>query len=236
MSDDSDRESQVSDMDMGAEPVPCEPRLEHFKVEFDPSWDYESVARSLFLPDKKMLVVGENFTKNKHVHFQGYTDLAERTFANKRQKLADKHCTRDPTNIMYRPNSRPISAAKRAVTEVGFQYICKEPPSAHNPIFSILFTDEELAELHAASKAHVEKLKMTTQDFLWSKMNRCFFSKDFASCGNMCVQLIMREYKKEDKKLTRFIMSDIINAIYRHKDCPEAWYPQIFAAITSGRF
>jgi len=226
MSDESDRESQVSDMDMGPELVPTEPRLEHFKVEFDPSWDYEAIARSLFLPDKKILVVGENFTKNKHVHFQGYTDLAERTFNNKRQKLAEKHCTRDKTNIMYRPNARPISAAKRAVTEVGFQYMCKEPPSAHNPIFSILFTPEELAELHAASKDLVEKKKFKTIDFIHENMEpeRVAKALDKESCNHVwtkALQRVAKEMRANNKLISQHTRRDIVNGLFSHPSCPD---------------
>jgi len=235
MSDESDRESQVSDIDMGDDIVPCPPRLEHFKVEFDPSWDYEAVARSLFLPDHKMLVVGENFTKNKHVHFQGYTDLAERTFSNKRQKLADKHCTRDPGNIMFRKNARPISAAKRAVNEVGFQYMCKEPPSAHNPIFSILFTDEELAELHAASKEHVEKKKFKTIDFIHANFKKEDFFNDSEGTKktwSKALRLVCAEMRREGRLISQHTRRDIVNGLFSHPDCTE--YAQIF--FLNGKF
>jgi len=162
---------EISDLDAGSPQYGPEPvyRLEHFKVNYDPTWDYEGVAESMFdgprilvMPEKKLMI-------GHHVHFQGYTSYSQRTFVNMRGKLALKHYTRttEPKN----PNSRPCSAGGKASDETGFQYMCKE---GMVPLYSKGFTPEELQELKWKSDAHVEKLKVALEEYLretWKTKN-----------------------------------------------------------------
>ena len=214
-------------MDMGDERC-SEPRLVHFKCRHDPGWDYKSIANTLFVPHKKILVVGEKWFSNPHVHMQGYTYDAPRTFADKISALAKTHCTRDPNHISYvGPKARPMSQGSGNVNLTGFQYMTKEPFSAHNPIFQNGFTQEELEALHAASDAHVEKIKFKVRDYLNEVLTQADFDKAKASerpsrmMYALAVKYVVRAMRKEGKNMTMHTKRDIINALIHHPMCSE---------------
>jgi hypothetical protein len=91
--------------------------MEHFKVNFDQTWDYAKIAQKMFLLEPyQCLVMKEHANMaNTHVHFQGYTKCTPASFSNKRKRLAKHHYTRKTD-----PKSRPISACKRACDSVDF--------------------------------------------------------------------------------------------------------------------
>jgi len=222
MSTGDDQDSQQSDMDMGPEPVPIEPYLQSFKMDFDPTgFDYQGVAESLFLPGK-ILVVAEKLTTNAHVHFHGYTRDAERTFKNKRQKICDLHYKRNPSNKAYNPKSRPVSAANRPATETGFQYLCKDLPVTRAPLFCTGFTPEELATLHEQSQEHVKKIKESLQDF--------FIAMPIppeALATHKTLKAYSMEYASDkyftdfpEKYNPRYVYIDYVKAMHRRGDIP----------------
>lgn len=229
MSDDGTESetSTHSDMDMGDERS-TEPRLVHFKCRHDPTWDYRSIANSLFLPDQKVLVVGEKWNSNPHVHMQGYTYDAPRTFADKLHALAKTHCTRNPDHVNYvGPKARPMSQGRGTVNVTGFQYMSKEPLSAHNPIFQRGFTQEEIVALHASSEAHVEKIKFKIRDYLHESLTETDFNKAAASekpCAKLygyALLLVAKKLREENKGTTLHTRRDIINALILHPLCPD---------------
>jgi hypothetical protein len=84
---------EISDLDAGPpehRDTPVVYRLEHFKVLYDPSWDYAGVVESMFNGDR-ILVMREQLNLNTHVHFQGYTNYSEHTFLNMCAKLGKQH-------------------------------------------------------------------------------------------------------------------------------------------------
>jgi len=209
-----------SDLDMGDERVPDQPRLVHFKCEFDPTWDWKSIANTLFIPDAKILVVGEKFNKNKHVHLQGYTWDAARTFANRLNELAKSHCSRDPTSLYYRgPKTRPTSQGRNTVDDIGFQYMSKEPLSAHNPIYSNGFTPEELAELHATSTAVVEKKKHEMIEFLHEKLVKTDFHQGWDHLELRAFHYVHDELRRIGKPISFHTRKDVYRAIQSHPEC-----------------
>lgn len=214
-------------MDMADLP-PTEPRLVHFKCEHDPTWDYTSISNTLFLPDQKILVVGEKWKSNPHVHFQGYTLDAPRTFANKLSELAKRHASRDPAHLNYRgPKTRPMSQGRGSVNVTGFQYMSKEPLSAHNPIYQKGFTQEELEELHAASNLHVEKVKFRVRDYLHEVLTDAHFQKADASDTPAkklyaeALRLVAKKLREENKGTTMHTRRDIFNALILHPKCSD---------------
>jgi len=223
MSDDGtgSETSTPSDLDMGDEQLPDQPRLEHFKCEFDPTWDWKGIADTLFLPNEKILIVGEKFNKNKHVHLQGYTYDSHRTFANKLTELAKRHCSRDPTSLYYRgPKTRPTSQGRNTVNYTGFQYMSKEPLSAHNPIYSNGFTQEELVSLHEASNALVEKKKTRIIDMLHEKLKEEDFNQDIVELSRRATRLIVDLLNAEKRAPNQHTRQDMIAGMFTHPLCP----------------
>lgn len=221
MSDDGtgSETSTHSDMDMGDLPA-TEPRLVHFKCRHDPTWDYRSIANSLFLPDQKVLVVGEKWHSNPHVHMQGYTLDAPRTFADKLHALAKTHCTRNPDHTNYiGPKARPMSQGRGTVTVTGFQYMSKEPLSAHNPIFQRGFTQEEIEALHAASTELVEKKKTALKDYLHEKLTPADFQLDMNGLLGVAYGHVDDLLMAEKRAPTQFTRRDTMAALYTHPAC-----------------
>jgi len=214
---------EISDLDAGSPLHGAEPvyRLEHFKVNYDPTWDYEGVAESMFdgprilvMPEKKLMI-------GHHVHFQGYTSYSQRTFVNMRGKLALKHYTRttEPKN----PNSRPCSAGGKASDETGFQYMCKE---GIKPLYSKGFTQAELEELQAKSDAHVEKLKVALEEYLrdeWKKKwPEAYVRAPEEVWGQL--QLMSRGwYEQNKKKAGRFHRQNVVEAMCTLHNKRDKW-------------
>jgi len=223
MSTGDEQDSQQSDMDVGPEPIPTEPYMQSFKVDFDPNLDYQGIAESMFIPGK-ILVVAEKLTSNAHVHFHGYTQDAERTFKNKRQKIADMHYKRNPKSPGFNPKARPVSAANRPASETGFQYLCKELPSTRAPLFSTGFTPEELATLHEQSQAHVKTIKESLQEFLLELVIPPEHRASVKTLKAFVAQAAITDYySKQDRKYnSRFFYNDVVNAMMKRDDIPLA--------------
>lgn len=208
MSSDDDRESQISDMDMGAL-EPTLPHLEHFKCKYDQTWDYPAIANSLFDGDK-VLVQEEKVSTNHHVHFQGYTSMAPRTFGDRMTQLAATHYVKEK-----QPGSRPVKRVKRAVTDTGFQYLMKE---GHKPLYQRGFTDEELEKLAAASQEHVKKLKSSAADILASEephITKIFSYVDDSKKMFCAARFAVGEaYRKEGRSISsRYFKDEVLNAL-----------------------
>lgn len=135
-------------------------RLEHFKVTHDQTWDYKEIADKMF-DGPKVLVQYEKWSSKPHVHYQGYTSYAPRTFENMKNELAAKHYTREKTK-----GSRPVKSVRKEVTEKGFQYLMKE---GHAPEYSRGFTPDELDELAKQSVEYVKELKIGMTKWMHEK-------------------------------------------------------------------
>lgn len=216
MSSDDERGSQISDIDMDEEQV-SGTRLEHFKATYDQNWDYPAIAESLF-DGAKVLVQKEKASSNPHVHFQGYTTLAPRTFTNKMGMLATTHYRR-----MEDPKSRPVSRVKRAVDEKGFQYMMKE---GHAPLYQRGFTEEELAQLAASSKEHVDKMKTSVRDYVRElKIEPHMFTLEHRFdhlFDNTWLQAV-RYVEKNDKAPSQFTRKDTAHGLRMHPNCSDAF-------------
>lgn len=207
------------DMEQG-DLAPTEPRLVHFKCKHDSDWDYKSIADTLFLPDQKILVVGEKWRTNPHVHFQGYTRDAPRTLANKLSDLAKRHSSRNPNHRDYvGPKARPMSQGRGTVTVTGFQYMNKEPFSNHNPLYYKGFTEAELLELQAASAAHVDSLKTSVAELLAE--HEMDFSNDWKTAFKKAWSIVIDNYREVKRNVTRYTKKDVFHYLYHHEKCPK---------------
>jgi len=139
--------------------------LIHWKVNYDPAWDYAELARDLF-GTNKCLIVAEKLCTNAHVHIQGYFDGSERRMEQIKAEWADKHYSKQGPPLKNPEtgkdiNPRPIRCARREVTELGFQYMCKED---RPPLFSRGFTEHELDVLRGKAEEVKEQYKHGIED------------------------------------------------------------------------
>lgn len=206
MSSDDDRASQVSDMDLG--PIePTLPHLEHFKCKYDQTWDYPAIANSLF-DGEQVLVQEEKVSTNHHVHFQGYTSLAPRTFGERMTELAATHYLKQK-----QPGSRPVKRARKGIDIVGFQYLMKE---GQKPLYQRGFTDEMLKELAESSKEHVRDLKFNIRDFITSMELPKGPKMDPPKIYQHVLCEVMWKLREEGKDRTRYTRLDIQNGLLHH--------------------
>lgn len=136
-----------------------EARFVHFKILYDPSWDYKKICKKFFVNDEKYLCVLEHINRpNTHVHFQGMCLLADATVKNRLTRLAAHHHLRK-----INPKSRPTSMSCRPVDVKGFQYMAKELKKeyvlAHNG-----FTLDDLKKLKEDSVMHCTVIKTAVKD------------------------------------------------------------------------
>lgn len=138
-----------------------EPRFYHFKILYDPSWNYPALCKRFFLEDHPYLCVLEHINQpNTHVHFQGSSRLQEATVKARLRRLAHKHHLRK-----LNPKARPTSMKARLPDVTGFQYMAKELKPAY-VLAANKFTEKDLEELKEKSVMHCTKLKTTVRDFL----------------------------------------------------------------------
>lgn len=145
-------------------------RFEHFTVNpHDPSLDWPSICKDLFVEGGKCLVVLENKKKNTlcpHVHVQGETTLAPSTFGDTLTRLiTTKHYKR---KYAGHENARVCKRVRKSVDGLGFQYISKHDDSV--VLFSSGFSAEDLDTLKEASEDYVEQLKHSAEEFVWSHL------------------------------------------------------------------
>lgn len=211
MSSDDDRASQVSDMDLG--PIePTLPHLEHFKCKYDQTWDYPAIANSLF-DGEQVLVQEEKVSTNHHVHFQGYTSLAPRTFGERMTELAATHYLKQK-----QPGSRPVKRARKGIDIVGFQYLMKE---GQKPLYQRGFTDEMLKELAESSKEHVKDLKFNIRDFVKTLDVKIPGKTPPEVYQSVIIQVGQKLYE-EGKDITRYTRQDVKNGLLHHPDSTPA--------------
>ena len=192
-------------------------RLEHFTCKYDPAWNYEEIAEEMF-DGGRYLVMLEKLSTNAHVHFQGETTLAERTFQNKRQELSAQHFIRK-----LKPSARPVKGVSRAVTEEGFQYICKEKTE---PLAVKGFTEEELEVLRAGSERHVQDMKFRLRDYIKDYEIK---AQEFYGDDHDHSRLFYRMLLEADKQLqcmgkdpSRYTKRDVANGLREHPHCTES--------------
>jgi len=192
--------------------------LIHFKCNYDPSWDYASIARRFF-GDGKCLVVAEKMVTNAHVHFQGYS--AHST------ALVDKFITEFAATHYSRkeyPNGRPVKRARRSVDEVGFQYLCKE---SHPPLFVQGFTEEELDELRQKSLDYVkqfgEGFQQVVNDISANGKSVCqMYAEAKMCCGDYCLEV---------DKWPRNFQRAVLLGLLKHPNCSREWKIYIYDRI-----
>lgn len=192
-------------------------RLEHFTCKYDPTWDYEKIAEDMY-DGPRYLVMLEKISTNAHVHFQGETTYAERTFANKRQKLSATHFIRK-----LKPSSRPVKGKKEPATELGFQYVCKE---LNEPLAYKGFTLDELEEMHDNSNMHVKEKKEKMKDYV-KEMSLCptEFMGDDSEHACLFYKVLLdvdRQLKIMDKEPSRYTKRDVANGLRAHKHCNDS--------------
>lgn len=210
--------------------VPTKPRFIHFKCRIDHGWDEKGIADSFFLPDQKILVVLEPGKVNKnHIHFQGYTLDPPRTVTEKLSELAKRHCLRDPTSFYYGgPKCRPVSQISRAATVTGFQFMNEWPLSTHNPRYSNLFTQEELAELKDTRNANVDKKKTRIRDLLAEKMTATDFSGDAKSILMKAARYVNEMLQTDRARSSKHTRFDIFNGLTEHPMCTDQLWKDLW--------
>jgi len=133
-----------------ADQMPATPTLRHFTVRFysdhaDATGAYSTLGRTLFGDNKALIVCEGNIrgtTTKEHCHVQGYSSLSENQLAVKAREILKPFV---PTGI-----SRPLAHKQGDVTELGFQYMCKEyPPKI---LYQSQICDDEIEALADASK------------------------------------------------------------------------------------
>lgn len=186
-------------------------RLEHFVIKHDPAFDYEKIAESLF-DGPKYMVQGEHWTTNAHVHVQGLTSLAERTFENKRGEIAKNHFSRK-----LKPGCKPVQHRRRGtVNEIGFQYMMKE---GHAPLFHKGFTEEELEILKVQSEEHVKKMKTSMQEYvkgLEIPAHKFHNEAGYKDLFYSTVMAVDEQLDAMDKKPTRYTTKDVAQGLRKH--------------------
>jgi len=214
-----------TDSDPGSPTGQIPPTLQHFKVTFDSSWtqeDYLRICDHVFGDSPQVLVVAEKMKQNAHVHFQGYTRYSHETFKKRRTIAKDMHYTQKP-GIGARKGARPVTGGDqdRPVNATGFQYMCKEPPSVTNPVYSRGFTPEQLAELHEKSNAYVENLKFNTFNYVTENVTaERVKTMDPKTLLSKCLLMIAFKLRETKKMKSRHTRTDVINALLHHPDAP----------------
>lgn len=189
-------------------------RLEHFTCKYDPAWDYEKIAEDMF-NGPRYLVMLEKISTNAHVHFQGETSYAERTFANKRQELSATHFIRK-----LKPSARPVKGVNRPVTEQGFQYICKE---LNQPLAVKGFTEEQLEDMWTASQEYVTDKKTKISEFVKElDIPEYMFHGDDEAQSRLFYNCLMNvdSYLSEvDREPSRYTKHDVACGLRAHHHC-----------------
>jgi len=150
--------------DVGSDPEEPEletERLYHFKIKYDPAWNYKEICKKFFMSDHKYLCVVEHVGRiGTHVHFQGYSKINENSMKLKIARLVKHHFERT-----LNPKCRPSSMTCRPPDVKGFQYMAKEAKNeyilAHN-----MFSKEDMKELVKNSELHCAKLKTEVADYV----------------------------------------------------------------------
>lgn len=191
------------------------------KVSYDPSWvqeDYLKICESLFWDSPKILVVAEKLQVNAHVHFHGYSYYAEETFKKKAPALIKPmHYTQKVGTPAYNKKKRPVQGMGMVATELGFQYLVKEPPNAVAPLYQRGFTLEELMELHEKSQAYLKQLKFNIRDFITSmELPKGPKIKEPSDIYKHVLTEVMWKLREEGKDKTRYTRSDIQNGLLHH--------------------
>jgi len=106
---------------------------------------YKKLGQTLFEENKALIVCEGNVrgaSTHEHCHIQGYSRLSDNQFKVKAREIL-KPVT--PSHM-----ARPLSHKQGDVTELGFQYMCKEyPPKI---LYQNLIDDDEIEALADASK------------------------------------------------------------------------------------
>lgn len=224
-------EMELEDIQIPHSPIPSETtssssaesrapeaHLEHFKVLYDQTWDYEKIAKRFFLPEPyQCLVMREHANlPNTHVHFQGYTNIAHGSFQSKLKRLAALHHSRK-----INPKSRPTSMCTRAPDVKGFQYMSKELKA---PLYSHGFTEDQLAELKDLSQGHVKAMKTKVFDLIVAMDPSILNYKGRYDDAKALIAAIIKHLRPqfEDGQITfsKYLKQDIIKGLIARKDLP----------------
>lgn len=197
---------------------PSTVRLEHFTCKYDPAWDYKKIAEDMY-NGPRYLVMLEKLSTNAHVHFQGETDYAERTFANMRQELAKDHFIKK-----LKPTSKPVKGKKDPATEKGFQYIMKESAPTPERILAVKgFTQLQLEDLWEKSEEHVQEQKTKIRDYVKDmEIPEAQFHGGPEEHAHLFYNVLMdvdMKLREMDREPTRYTKRDIAHGLRKHKHC-----------------
>lgn len=137
-----------------------DPHFTHFKIQFDPAWDYAKICKDFFMHTHPYLAILEDVAQNPHVHFQGTTMYSDTTVKHKITGLVKKHYKRK-----YNPKCRPSSMSCRAPDVMGFQYMCKQVKE-ELILVKNMFTLDDIKEMKEHSTLYVKALKTNVTDFI----------------------------------------------------------------------
>lgn len=193
-------------------------RIEHFVCKYDPAWNYKEIAEDLF-NGPRVLVMLEKLATNAHVHFQGETSVAERTFQNKRGELSKQHFIRK-----LNPNSRPVRGHNGKADEVGFQYICKEKPERGCVLYMKGFTMEDLEEMHKKSEEYREKMMTSVYEYVRGDPEiKTHHYHNPKKLFNDTFLQIYKNLREEDRKVSRHTQKDIARGLCDHQNADDGF-------------
>jgi len=207
------------DEDVPDQPELTKPTFYHFKIKYDPSWDYPEICKTFFLEDYPYLAVLESTVNvEAHVHYQGTSLMAERTVKNKITALVKKHFLRK-----FGKGCRPSSMSCRKPDEVGFQYMAKQVTKGlENVLARNKFTDEEIMELKAKSDEYVKTLKFETKKFITELLDEKAAKhpgqklKEPENCYNVLKKAVIKKLFEAGKAPNRYTDKDVLEAFFLH--------------------
>jgi hypothetical protein len=225
--DDQDTEDEE---EPDKEPKLDGPRLRHLVAKFDPNWDYQAVCRKFFEKDMKYLATLEHLTTNAHVHMQGYSRLADTSFAKKITRLAATHW-----QCKMSKGKRPVKQMRRPADCVGFQYMMKElkPPLVNNG-----FTQEELEDMKRKTTLVVHGLKTVVKDYVSGAPDDFIKialekSKDKEQLIQVTTRWLFQQQEEGLIELPEYsahhTRTSIIRGLLKHPKMPRNWKADLYS-------
>jgi hypothetical protein len=196
-----------------------EATLRHCVVRFysdkaDSDGLYKQLGRALFEDNKALIVCEGNVrgsTTHEHCHIQGYSRLSDNQFKVKARELLK------PVTPPQMP--RPLSHKQGDVTELGFQYMCKEYPP--RILYQNHIDDDEIEALSDASKL----LLATRKAGLGQALQELHLDPGMgpAACYNEYYYHGYKYYEAQDKLPPQNFKHMLKGLLYKLDNCNKAW-------------
>lgn len=158
-----------------------------------------------------VLCVPEKLCNNAHVHIQGVTDRHQEEIRMIKKEYNKKHYLvkmGKMKNVMRQCTKEP--------DDKGYQYMSKE---GNPPLFSRGFTEDQLAELKAASDEYIEEIKYGMRDVIMAKMYDNDPEKAYDAMLDDAIQWCL----ENDKQMQMGIKWRLLNIMLRHPQSTPAW-------------